>query len=684
MSMTATIFVLGHEAAFVAYACFAALMLARGARTWLMGLFLAAAVATALWAQIGVAAAFGVSPLWLDTLMSAARDATWLGLCFGLMYPRGGKTPLWCGLVALAVVLVGLQGTLDISQSELGVVAGVHIDGAFARVAVTLIGLVALENILRNSSQSELWSLKHLLIGLLSLFAFQLLYRVPEFLTHKPDPDMLLARPLVFLLALPLFVVSSVRLPNINLRVHSSRTFVFHSATLIGTGIMLQGLAIAAWYVRKYGGSNGTVLAVTLLFGGAVAIAVALVSGSVRSRLRRFINENFFNLRYDYRVEWEKVIRALTQNPEQTGAERALRTLCDLLDSPGGAIWIYRSSWRQFLPAAKLGFASDFVPIPESDPRIEALQHSQAPYLPLTDARDGLSWQQQFETAWIVMPLRHQFSVVGLVLLLKSRAPRKLDWEDENLIRIVALQLGAFLVQEETAQSLADARQLEEFNKRFAFVVHDIKNTIGQLSLLVQNIAKFGHEQEFRDDMVATLANAVERLQELLKSLTTVGREKVPGARPPEVVDLIMFLGEFTKEKENLGQSVLLNSHYRSLDLELRDISKLRRVLEHVVSNAAEASGTGKSVEISVTETARSVDVNVTDQGAGMTEKFINEELFRPMRTTKDGGFGIGAYQARELMRELGGDIMVASKIGKGTTVTLSLPRPGEQGHHVA
>ena len=187
-------------------------------------------------------------------------------------------------------------------------------------------------------------------------FGFQLLSRVPEFLTHKGDPNMEIARPLIFLMALPLFVVSAVRFPNLQLRVHSSRAFVFHSATLIAAGIMLQGVAVAAWYVREYGGSNGTVLAVILLFGGAVAIAVALVSGSVRSRIRRFINENFFSLKYDYRVEWEKVIRALSQNPEQGSAERVLRTLCDLLDSPGGAIWIHRASWHQFLAGRQTWF----------------------------------------------------------------------------------------------------------------------------------------------------------------------------------------------------------------------------------------------------------------------------------------------------------------------------------------
>lgn len=681
--MTITIFALAHEATFVAYISFAMLVLFRGARTWLGALLFAAAAASAVWAQASVAVIYGFLPIWVEALTGALRDYAWLGLCLGLMYRRSGYTLLWRGLLSLSAILGILQIALDLSHLNAGAIAGVHVDGALMRVAATVLSLVLVENILRNSSTAEFWSLKHLLIGLSTILVFQLVSRVPEFLTHSPEPNMVLARPLVFLLVLPLFVVSSVRIPNLQLRVHSSRAFVFHSATLVIAGIMLQGVAVAAWYVRVYGGSNGTVLAVILLFGGAVAIAIALVSSGVRSRVRQFINENFFSLKYDYRLEWEKVIRALSLYPEQGSAERVLRTFCDLLDSPGGAIWIHRASWHQFLPAAKLGFSSDYLPISENDPRIELFRSQDLAFLEMTDspaepARSA--WQNIFASEWIVVPLRYRSLIVGLVVLKKPRAPRTIDWEDENLIRLVALQLGAYLIQEETAQSLADARQLEEFNKRFAFIVHDIKNTIGQLSLLVRNAGQFGHEQEFRDDMVITLGNAVERLQELLTSLSQVGTKNVPGGRSRETFDLIAFLSEFTKGKGNLGQRMILKTNCQSLELELTDITNLRRVLEHVVANAAEASGSGDPIEIFVADGPSSVEIKIADHGAGMTDKFINEELFRPMRTTKDGGFGIGAFQARELMRDLGGDILVASKIGEGTSVTLSLPRLQPQG----
>jgi putative PEP-CTERM system histidine kinase len=439
---------------------------------------------------------------------------------------------------------------------------------------------------------------------------------------------------------------------------------------------MLQGIALAAWYVRTYGGSNGTALAVIVAFGGVAAVAALLVSAGVRSRVRRFINENFFSLKYDYRVEWEKTIRELTVNPGQDTPERVLRILCDVMDTSGGAIWLYRESWRQYIPAAKRGDDAVLSPVTEDDSRVEALRAGDEAFTRFEDDRTAAlfaPWQKFVENAWIVVPMRYRSMVAGFAILNRPRAPRTLDWEDQSLVHLVAMQLAAHLVQEETAQSLADARQLEDFNKRFAFVVHDIKNTIGQLRLLVSNITKFGDVKEFRDDMVITLGNSVERLEGMLKSLAVVG-QRPASVEPHQAIDLINFLKEFGEEKCALGHNLVINTDISNTSLVRTDFAILHRVLEHVVSNALEASSPGVAVEISATAAKNTVLIAVSDQGPGMTQQFVNEELFRPLKTTKRGGFGIGGYQVRELMRDLGGDVTVDSAVGQGTCVTLSLP----------
>ena len=674
--MTTSLMIWGHEAAVVAYVIFAALVAVRGSRTLLAALFLVALLLTAAWAQSFVAVYLGYAPDWLENVVSTARDAGWLCLALGLMHRNTGDTFSFRMLIASTAVLLALQLALGANALTVGAVAGVRVDVTLIRMALKILGFILVENVIRNTSRGELWALKHWAIGFCTILAFQLLARLPEFLTYSVDLSLVAANPLVYILALPFFLISATRLPQLKVRIHSSRTFVFHTTTLVAVGILLQGIALAAWYVRTYGGSNGGALAVIVAFGGVAGLAALLVSSGIRSRVRRFINENFFSLKYDYRVEWEKAIRELTANPGQDTPERVLRILCDLMDTSGGAIWLYRESWRQYIPAAKRGDEAVVSPVPEDDPRVEVLRSEDESYTSFEGDKGELfsPWRKFVENSWIVVPMRYRSMVAGFVILNRPRAPRTLDWEDQSLLRLVAMQLAVYLVQEETAQSLADARQLEDFNKRFAFVVHDIKNTIGQLRLLVSNITKFGDVKEFRDDMVVTLGNSVERLEGMLKSLSVVGSQRPASGELHQVIDLVEFLEKFTKEKCALGHNLVLKADISNTSLVRTDFVILHRVLEHVVSNALEASTPGMAVNIDVAAGKSAVQITVADQGSGMTQQFINEELFRPLKTTKRGGFGIGGYQVRELMRDLGGDVTVESIVGEGTRVSLVLP----------
>ncbi|HEY2008358.1 MAG TPA: XrtA/PEP-CTERM system histidine kinase PrsK [Rhizomicrobium sp.] len=662
----------------LAYAVFSGFMVVRGSHSRVAWYFIFAQLSTAIWAQSFVLASNGIVPVAALDILGTLRDGAWLALSLALMYRPAGRLGYWWTVSVLAAGLVCLQLLLLFTPAIMGAVAGVRLDVTLIRMCITLLGFALIENVLRNASKADFWALKHWAIGLFGILLFQLLVRIPEFLTHSGDFDMSLASPLIFLIAFPFFVVSSTRIPQLQFRFHSSRTFVFHTATLIGAGILLQGTALAAWYVRSYGGTNATALAITVVFSGLAGIAAAFSSGTVRSRIRLLINEYFFAFKYDYRVEWEKVIRGLTSDLNKPIAERALRVLCDLLDTSGGAIWLYRESWRQFILGAKLGVTVDATTFREDDERIEILRNDIRPLAQLKGANSDESPLSAFlscvDQGRTIIPLRQRSSLIGFVILNRPRVERPLDWEDEALVRLVSMQVTAYLVQEEMSQSLADARQLDDFNKRFAFIVHDIKNTIGQLSLMVRNMSQFGDRKEFRDDMVVTLGNAVDRLGMLLTSLTAVGSQGAATAGQAQLVDLNDFLRGFCDEKRMLGYALILHGSAVPAKT-LTNAAALRRVLEHVLANALEASDPGSPVDIILSIKENIFLIRVIDRGVGMTQQFIDEELFRPLKTTKRGGSGLGAFQIRELMRELGGDVTVESRVGEGTEVTLSLPR---------
>jgi signal transduction histidine kinase len=106
---------------------------------------------------------------------------------------------------------------------------------------------------------------------------------------------------------------------------------------------------------------------------------------------------------------------------------------------------------------------------------------------------------------------------------------------------------------------------------------------------------------------------------------------------------------------------------------------QLLSVISHVIQNAQEATGAGGSVGISLAETpSGEALIEVRDDGEGMTDEFIRLKLFKPFETTKgSAGMGIGAYQAREIVRSLGGDLTVTSVRGQGTVVRIVLPQAG-------
>jgi len=67
------------------------------------------------------------------------------------------------------------------------------------------------------------------------------------------------------------------------------------------------------------------------------------------------------------------------------------------------------------------------------------------------------------------------------------------------------------------------------------------------------------------------------------------------------------------------------------------------------------------------------LEIDLIDQGPGMTAEFVRDRLFRPLDTSKAAGSGIGAWQARELLREAGGELSVLTEPGRGTTMRLSV-----------
>src|SRR6202022_2727120 len=104
------------------------------------------------------------------------------------------------------------------------------------------------------------------------------------------------------------------------------------------------------------------------------------------------------------------------------------------------------------------------------------------------------------------------------------------------------------------------------------------------------------------------------------------------------------------------------------------DPERFRSALVHLAHNAVEASRSGDWVIISTRRHGAQLIIEIIDQGPGMDAAFVRDELFQPFRSTKSGGYGIGAFTQEKLIRTAGGDLEVISEKGVGTTMRILLP----------
>jgi putative PEP-CTERM system histidine kinase len=433
-------------------------------------------------------------------------------------------------------------------------------------------------------------------------------------------------------------------------------------------------MAAAGYYLRYVGGNWGTVMEAAFLFGAVLLLAAVMFSGSARSVLKVFISKNFFSYSYDYREEWLRFTHTLSENGPEL-RERTIQGIAELVESPGGTLYLKREG-NCFEPVANWNMSLAREAEPTEGPFCQFLEHRKW----VIDLREFNShpqrygamllpeWLRNSTKARLVVPLNLHGSLFGFVVLAHPRSTFQLNWEILDLLKIAGRQAASYIAQQEASNALFVARQFESFNRMSTFVVHDLKNLVSQLSLLLSNAEKHKGNPEFQADMVDTVDHSVRKMKLLLEKLSRGSEMEQPA---PLLID------------DLLQQAVAAKSHAEPkpvLEIKdcglvvLADFARLERVIGHIIQNAIEATARDGQVVIRLAKQNDSVVVELEDTGQGMSEEFIRERLFKPFESTKSGGMGIGVFESRAYIRELGGQIKVFSRQSVGTTFRLILP----------
>lgn len=674
----------GHLGVAASYFLLALFVLSRRNRT-LPGVALAAAsLATAAWA--GVSAydlAVGPELGRLAQALEIMRSGGWIVLLLSLLYwmpavTRSSWTLAFIGLCSGVAALRFVFGqTANGAPDELGPLAII-----IGQLVIALIGLALVENVFRNSPPSRVWNVRYLCFGAGAIFAYDFFLYSDALLFRRPDMSLLMARGMTNLLASPLLAIYAYRDRAAGPRIAVSRQFAFHSATMLGAGLYLLLMAAAGYYVRQFGGAWSTFLQAVFFFGAILLLLVPISSSTFRAYLRVTVEKSLFKYKYDYRQEWLRFIHTTSATLDgQDLRERVIEAVCDIVESPDGALWLLSDPGRFSLTAswnasrwhldgsAAIGVESPLALFLERSRWIVSLDEYAATPQRYRDLTSLPEWLAAVPRAWLVIPLFHHDRLYAIMIVGSPRAQRALTWEDFDILKTVGGQAASILAQQDTSAALAEVRQFEAFNKRFAFVAHDIKNLVSQLSLILSNAARHRGNVDFQDDVIRTVRQSVDKMNRMLRQLHAEPRETLC----EEAVDLTSLLRDVVAEQASIDRPVFLDVQAETASVRA-DEDRLKAMVDHLVQNALDAVGKDGRVDVRLREAGETTTVEIEDNGPGMDPGFMRNRLFRPFSTTKRSGYGIGVYESREYARSLGGRLEVVSQPGRGTIMRVCLP----------
>lgn len=549
-------------------------------------------------------------------------------------------------------------------------------------LSVTIVGIVLIEQVYRNTRTEKKWAIKYLCLGLLGMFVYDFYMYADAFLYQRIDPVVWQARGFAYALIVPLIGISVSRDPLWSPEIFISRRVVFHTTTLLASGIYLIIMGIAGYYVRDFGGNWGLVAQAIFLFITILALILFISSRRIRARLYVLVNKHFYPYKYDYREEWLRFIRTLSASSEEKELyHNTIKSIAQIIESPGGMLWLREDNgffacvdtWEMSHVVAREPTGTSLPKFLEEHEFVISVDE----FLEQPEVYNRLGYLEMPEWVkivqpWLIVPLIYNDLLIGFVVLDHAAARKKsFNWEDSDLLKTAARQVAAFLEQMNASKALAEARQFESFNKVSTYVVHDIKNLVAQLSLISSNAEKHKDNPLFMEDVFKTINNSVSKMNKMMEVLS--GKTT---SNKSSKVNIISVLEELVHHRKIAGGKPVPVLSCESTSFYVKaDKNQLIAILGHLVQNAQDATEDTGKINISQKRSTDGVVIEIEDTGSGMSEEFIKNNLFKPFKTTKGSkGMGIGVYEAREIILAIGGQIEVSSVLDVGTCFKLTIP----------
>ncbi len=488
----------------------------------------------------------------------------------------------------------------------------------------------------------------------------------------------------VMTVSFPFALVGLVRYRLGSERIAVPREVAYSSYALLGVGALLVSLGIASALVRLFGLGLPFLWSFMVAFSLFFFALISLGSRQVRYRLSLFVDRRFYPVKYDYRKQFFGLHQAL--HAEETLENTLLQIIENLRASfAAEEAFLFIDSERHagfhIVTPREFRYPGDLWLSAES-PAVQKLRMGE-PLADLMESPEPAGSALAALGAAVVFPVYAREELVG-VLALRRRSDRALDYEDTELISAFAHSLGDAIFKDRILRRRLERKQFESFLHVSSFIVHDIKNQASTLALLMKNAEKNIGNPAFQKSLLRSLAGSVDNLQSLVTKLRSVPRtlELTVEKKPVNPIVEKVIDDSGLRQLESIRCDVALESRAAVS----RDAEALYHVVKNLVNNALEAMHNGGALVVT-TRDCSSVSgqfdgtipeleslarnfgalITVEDTGVGMSRDFMQNRLFHPFATTKDKGVGIGLYQSKSLVEQMGGRIVCQSAEGKGT-----------------
>jgi putative PEP-CTERM system histidine kinase len=462
---------------------------------------------------------------------------------------------------------------------------------------------------------------------------------------------------------------------------------IYSSVVVVIFGIYFLIIGAVGEVLVKYNLDEGLFFSVVILILMVITFMILVVSQTIRSRLRVVSSPQApFRDKRLYAAEWkefaEEVSVTLNMDAIYTRTARLLRRLLKIdksffvIKEPGPSenYTLYSGDGiDRGIPGKQLDALSEWLyrfghavemstlaeKAPEEGRQAAALQKAAA-----------------FDI-FMLVPLLARQKILGFWGVAAHGSGRRLTSDEIGFVEAAANPVALTILGARMTDELLVSREIESFHRFSSFVLHDLKNSVAMLSMLLQNAEKNISNPDFQKEALVTISKAVNRQKKIISRLT---EERADDKLSLETVKLADLMAD-TVERVRL-ETVKSVSVSAEVDPDIKvivDRDKIGSVFDNLIMNALEAMPDGGRLELKsiVTEGRDLIGLSIKDSGVGMTQEFIATRLFKPFSSTKPYGLGIGMFQTREIVNAHRGRIEVNSRPGEGSEFIIYLPGEG-------